>query len=109
MSGKSHSDENFPVASFLMTKKIRSIIRVFYFFARMADDILDHQNLSSNQKKEILLFFDNAISKSKKTNNQILNKMISKFRELPSGKKYSRDLLKAFLMDASKKKIQKLE
>ena len=29
--------------------------------------------------------------------------MISKFRELPSGKKYSRDLLKAFLMDASKK------
>ncbi len=106
MSGKSHSDENFPVASFLMTKKIRSIVRVFYFFARMADDIADHQNLSSNQKKEILLFFDNAISKSKKTNNQVLNKMISKFRELPSGKKYSRDLLKAFLMDASKKKYK---
>ena len=56
MSGKSHSDENFPVASFLMTKKIRSIIRVFYFFARMADDIVDHQNLSSNQKKNIIIF-----------------------------------------------------
>ncbi len=106
MSGKSHSDENFPVASFLMTKKIRSIVRVFYFFARMADDIADHQKLSSNQKKKILLFFDNAISKSKKTNNKILDKMIAKFKELPSGKKYSRNLLKAFMMDASNKKYK---
>ena len=57
MSGKSHSDENFPVASFLMTKKIRSIVRVFYFFARMADDIADHQKLSSNQKKKNFVIF----------------------------------------------------
>ncbi len=106
MSGKSYSDENFPVASFLMTKKIRSIVRVFYFFARMADDIADHQKLSSNQKKKILLFFDNAISKSKKTNNKILDKMIAKFKELPSAKKYSRNLLKAFMMDASNKKYK---
>ena len=106
MSGKSHSDENFPVASFLMTKKIRSIVRVFYFFARMADDIADHQKLSSNQKKNILLFFDNAISKSKKTNNKVLDKMIARFKELPSGKKYSRNLLKAFMMDASNKKYK---
>ncbi len=104
MSGKSYSDENFPVASFLMTKKIRSIVRVFYFFARMADDIADHQKLSSNQKKNILLFFDNAISKSKKTNNKVLDKMIAKFKELPSGKEYSRNLLKAFMMDASNKR-----
>lgn len=106
MSGKSYSDENFPVASFLMTKKIRSIVRVFYFFARMADDIADHQKLSSNQKKKILLFFDNAISKSKKTNNKVLDKMIARFKELPSGKKYSRNLLKAFMMDASNKKYK---
>ena len=106
MSGKSYYDENFPVASFLMKKKIRSVVRVFYFFARMADDIADHQKLSSNQKKKILLFFDNAISKSKKTNNKVLDKMIAKFKELPSGKKYSRNLLKAFMMDASNKKYK---
>ncbi|MEC8265222.1 MAG: squalene/phytoene synthase family protein [Pseudomonadota bacterium] len=109
MSGKSYSDENFPVASFLMTKKIRSIVRVFYFFARMADDIADHQNLSTNKKKEILLFFDHSIAKNKKTNNQIINNMISKFKDLPSGKKYSRNLLKAFMMDASNKKYRKWE
>ena len=56
MSGKSHSDENFPVASFLMTK-IRSIIRVFYFLLGWSDDIADHQNLSSNQKEEIIIFW----------------------------------------------------
>ena len=106
MSCKSYPDENFPVASFLMTKKIRSIVRVFYFFARMAVDIADHQKLSSNQKKKILLFFDNAISKSKKTNNKVLDKMIARFKELPSGKKYSRNLLKAFMMDASNKKYK---
>ena len=106
MSGKSYYDENFPVASFLMKKKIRSVVRVFYFFARMADDIADHQTLSSNQKKKILLFFDYAISKSKKTNNKVLDKMIAKFKELPSGKKYSRNLLKAFIMDASNKKYK---
>ena len=109
MSGKSYSDENFPVASFLMTKKIRSIVRVFYFFARMADDIADHQNLSTNKKKKILLFFDHSIAKNKKTNNQIINNMISKFKDLPSGKKYSRNLLKAFMMDASNKKYRKWE
>ena len=72
----------------------------------MADDIADHQKLSSNQKKKILLFFDNAISKSKKTNNKVLDKMIARFKELPSGKKYSRNLLKAFMMDASNKKYK---
>ena len=62
----------------------------------MADDIADHQNLSSNKKKKILLFFDNAISKNKKTNNQILNNMISKFKDLPSGKNIQEIFLKLF-------------
>ena len=106
MSGKSYSDENFPVASFLMTKKIRKIVRIFYFFARMADDIADHQTLSPNQKKRILFFFDKAIAKNEKTNNPILNEIIKRFKELPSGKKYSRNLLKAFIMDASNKKYK---
>ena len=66
MSGKSYSDENFPVASFLMTKKIRSIVRVFYFFARMADDIADHQKLSSNQKKKFCYFLTMLFQKVRK-------------------------------------------
>ena len=104
MSGKSYSDENFPVASFLMTKKIRKIVRIFYFFARMADDVADHQTLPKHHKIKILKSFDNTLSKNKKTHNKILNDIVLEFKDLPSGKKYSRNLLKAFLMDASNKK-----
>ena len=104
MSGKSYSDENFPVASFLMTKKIRKIVRIFYFFARMADDVADHKTLTKHQKIKILKSFDNAILKNKQSHNKVLQDMILEFKGLPSGKKYSRNLLKAFLMDASNKK-----
>ena len=104
MSGKSYSDENFPVASFLMTKKIRRIVRIFYLFARMADDLADHKTLPKHQKIKILKSFDDAILKNRQTHNKVLQDMILKFKDLPSGKKYSRNLLKAFLMDASNKK-----
>ena len=107
MSGKSYSDENFPVASFLMTKKIRKIVRIFYFFARMADDVADHKTLTKHQKIKILKSFDNAILKNKQSHNKVLQDMILEFKGLPSGKKYSRNLLKAFLMDASNKKYIK--
>ena len=107
MSGKSYSDENFPVASFLMTKKIRKIVRIFYFFARMADDVADHKTLPKHQKIKILKSFDDAILKNKQSHNKVLQDMILEFKGLPSGKKYSRNLLKAFLMDASNKKYIK--
>ena len=107
MSGKSYSDENFPVASFLMTKKIRKIVRIFYFFARMADDVADHKTLTKHQKIKILKSFDNAILKNKQSHNKVIQDMILEFKDLPSGKKYSRNLLKAFLMDASNKKYIK--
>ena len=104
MSGKSYSDENFPVASFLMTKKIRKIVRIFYFFARMADDVADHQTLPKYKKIRILKSFDTAILKNKGIHNKILRDMVLQFKDLPTGKEYSRNLLKAFLMDASDKK-----
>lgn len=41
-SGKSHRDENFPVASHLVAPRYRSQIMAFYRFARAADDVADH-------------------------------------------------------------------
>jgi phytoene/squalene synthetase len=41
-SGKSHRDENFPVASRLIEKRHRGVILAFYEFVRTADDIADH-------------------------------------------------------------------
>jgi len=92
------------VASFVIKKSIQKYIKTFYFFARTADDIADHRTLRSNEKIKILTYFDNILKLEKKTDITILNNIINFFPEIPFAKKYSRNLLKAFLMDAKGKK-----
>ena len=106
MSGKSYEDENFPVSSFIIKRNIRKITRIFYYFARMADDIADNKNLKSKLKVKILLYFNDLINKNKYSDNKILNNLIQQFESLPFGKKYSKNLLKAFLLDSSEKKYK---
>ena len=56
LSGKTFTDENFPVASFVIKKNIQKYIRAFYFFARTADDIADHKTFSQRKSKNINIF-----------------------------------------------------
>ena len=49
-SGKSHRDENFPVASHLIHPRHRGAILAFYEFVRIADDIADHAALAAADK-----------------------------------------------------------
>ena len=42
LSGKGHRDENFPVASWLISEQRRGPILAFYRFVRAADDVADH-------------------------------------------------------------------
>ena len=49
-SGKGHTDENFPVASWLIRPELRGTILTFYRFARAADDIADHETASEATK-----------------------------------------------------------
>ena len=42
--------ENFPVASFLLPKKLRDPVAAIYAFARSADDIADEGDLSDAQR-----------------------------------------------------------
>jgi squalene synthase HpnC len=53
-SGKTHRDENFPVASFVIHPRHRGIILAFYRFARAADDIADHASASVQEKLALL-------------------------------------------------------
>lgn len=48
------NSENFPVASFLLPRRIRHHVLVFYRFARAADDIADAPGLSSAAKTAAL-------------------------------------------------------
>jgi squalene synthase HpnC len=49
-SGKGSSDENFPVGSLLIGKRLRPHVLAFYRFARNADDIADSADLSAADK-----------------------------------------------------------
>jgi squalene synthase HpnC len=49
-ASKTEHDENFPVASLLITPRLRPQILSFYRFARAADDITDHPVLTEDAK-----------------------------------------------------------
>ena len=53
-SGKTHRDENFPVASWIIHPRHRALILAFYNFVRTADDIADHADLGDAAKLELL-------------------------------------------------------
>jgi hydroxysqualene synthase len=61
LSGKTRRDENFPVASRLLSERRRGPILAFYRFARAADDVADHPNLSPDEKLALLDRLDAAL------------------------------------------------
>ena len=54
LSGKTHGDENFPVASWLLSEQNRGPILAFYRFARAADDVADNPSLAPDRKLALL-------------------------------------------------------
>ena len=61
-SGKSHRDENFPVASRLIRARHRGPILAFYGFVRAADDVADHPALTPDEKLALLDRLDDALT-----------------------------------------------
>lgn len=60
-SGKGAADENFPVGSFLLPKKLRPHVAKFYAFARAIDDIADNGALPAHERAARLKDFDAAL------------------------------------------------
>ena len=53
-SGKDHTGENFPVASFMVRPDARGPVMAYYRFARAADDIADHPAATTQEKLRLL-------------------------------------------------------
>jgi squalene synthase HpnC len=53
-SGKGHKDENFPVASVLISPRHRPPVMAFYKFVRAADDVSDNPTASADEKLALL-------------------------------------------------------
>jgi hydroxysqualene synthase len=101
LSGKGHRDENFPVASWLLSEQRRGPILAFYRFVRAADDVADHPSLSPETKLELLDDLDDALTGrgAPDPHAEPLRLVLSQSDLSP---KHALDLLKAFRLDARK-------
>lgn len=108
-SGKGAGDENFPVGSFLLPKKLRPHVAVYYAFARAADDIADNPDLSSEEKVRRLDAFDHAVVGEANKDDLTLAKAHAvrrSFLETGVHLDHARDLLSAFKQDAVKTRYE---
>jgi hydroxysqualene synthase len=100
-SGKTHRDENFPVASFLIHPKHRRIILAFYRFARAADDVADHARASADEKLSLLeTMRRDLVGESNSSTEATALRVALAERNLSS--EHALDLLEAFRRDVTK-------
>ncbi|WP_407175884.1 squalene synthase HpnC [Bradyrhizobium sp. STM 3562] len=100
-SGKTHRDENFPVASFLIHPRHRAPILAFYNFVRTADDIADHATLAASDKLAYLdLLEAELLGKGDSQKEAVLLRRALAERGMPP--RHALDLLAAFRMDVTK-------
>jgi squalene synthase HpnC len=102
VSGKSHRDENFPVASLLVRRELRAPILAFYRFARAADDVADDPSAAPDRKIDQLAQMEAALrGDGDNAEGQALRAVI-KARDLTD--RHALDLLEAFRCDVTKRR-----
>ena len=104
-SGKTHRDENFPVASWLIHPRHRALILAFYEFVRSADDIADHPSLSAQEKLNLLDRMEADLLGASDDSAQTVA-LRRALAERGLSAHHAQDLLKAFRLDASKRRYR---
>ncbi|HJZ22405.1 MAG TPA: squalene synthase HpnC [Bradyrhizobium sp.] len=100
-SGKTHRDENFPVASWIIHPRHRALILAFYNFVRTADDIADHANLAASDKLGYLDLLEAELMGQGDSQPEAvrLREALAQ-RSMPP--RHALDVLTAFRMDVTK-------
>lgn len=107
-SGKSESDENFPVASHVIAARYRAPILAYYRFARAADDAADHPDLDAQSKLAILAALeDTLLGRSDAAADAVPLREQLQLRNLSAS--HALDLLKAFRQDVTKRRYESWE
>ncbi len=99
-SGKGHQDENFPVASRLVSPRHRPIIMAYYDFARSADDISDHDDLTPEEKLAQLDRLEASVTGE--ADDPVALRLRAALTERGLSPRHAVDLLKAFRQDVTK-------
>jgi len=100
-SGKTHRDENFPVASWIIHPRHRALILAFYNFVRTADDIADHSALGEPDKLRLLDLLEAELKGQGDSQPEAVNlRRALAERSMPP--RHALDVLIAFRMDVTK-------
>ena len=100
-SGKGAADENFPVASRLIPRRLRPHVMCFYAFARAADDIADSPDLPPGEKLRRLDLFEAGLA-ADATGPPAAVRLRDSLAKTGVPDRHARDLLVAFRQDATK-------
>ena len=103
-TGKGSRDENFPVGSFLLPRRLRPHVATFYAVARATDDIADNPDLAPVDKLRRLDLFEQAI-RGERFHDPALEKSYRMRRSLAMTgvtERHVCDLIAAFKQDATK-------
>lgn len=100
-SGKTHRDENFPVASWIIHPRHRALILAFYNFVRTADDIADHATLGAPEKLGLLDLLEAELLGKGDTQPEAVN-LRRALAERAMPPRHALDVLVAFRMDVTK-------
>ena len=100
-SGKTHRDENFPVASWIIHPRHRALILAFYNFVRTADDIADHADLAASDKLSYLDLLEAELLGRGDSQPEAVN-LRRALAERGMPPRHALDVLIAFRMDVSK-------
>jgi squalene synthase HpnC len=107
-SGKTHRDENFPVASWIVHPRHRALILAFYNFVRTADDIADHATLGERDKLSYLDLLEAELTGRGDTQPEAVNlRRALAERSMPP--RHALDVLTAFRMDVTKLRYENWE
>jgi len=100
-SGKTHRDENFPVASWIIHPRHRALILAFYNFVRTADDIADHATLEEREKLAYLDVLEAELLGNGDSQPEAVN-LRRALAERAMPPRHALDVLIAFRMDVTK-------
>jgi hydroxysqualene synthase len=107
-SGKTHRDENFPVASWIIHPRHRALILAFYNFVRTADDIADHATLAASDKLAYLDLLEAELLGKGDTQPEAVN-LRGALAERAMAPRHALDVLIAFRMDVTKLRYENWE
>jgi squalene synthase HpnC len=100
-SGKTHRDENFPVASWIIHPRHRALILAFYNFVRTADDIADHAKLGERDKLAYLDLLEAELLGRGDSQPEAVN-LRRELAQRAMPPRHALDVLTAFRMDVTK-------